>query len=77
MYQSKILGDNDVVEVQLWPEVGPYWSVVWRVIDPAFPHRNQWKREEHLTQGQAIQTALSVLNGFSDDWEAQGYSAPM
>lgn len=75
-YQSRLLGDDDVLDLQVLPETGVYFTVRWRVRDNLFPHGRQWREEAHLTAGEVASTVLLVADGFATDYEAQGLGEP-
>lgn len=71
-YQHQILPENASLEIKVQPEAGGYWTLRYRCVDDRFAHRDDWRVVEHLTVGELEDVAGAVLDGFRDDFEAQG-----
>lgn len=72
MYQHAILPHDVELQVEVVPEAYQYWTLRYRCESPAFRTKDQWRTVEHLTTGELGDVYAVVLEGFMDDWEAQG-----
>lgn len=71
-YQHQILPVNPRLDVRVDPELRGYFTLSYRVVDPRYTHDYQWRLIEHLTADELADVHAAVLDGYVEDYDAQG-----
>lgn len=68
-YQHSLDVDGRTLQVEVAQELRGYFMVRYRVVDPKYAHRDDWREVEHLSGDEALDVLLAVSLGYAEDVE--------